>query len=163
MHSETFIRTHLYACYLSCIQFSNMKLSLVKTLLNILALDLVLGRLAEMQKKSHTEEFEGASALFRAMSSSPNEGYSYSWSVVSFPLDDSDQLGSGLNCTVLYLDHCTSWNKCRQTCLKTGATSYRWFHDGCCECVGEHCINYGVNESRCRLCPEPGLEDEEED
>ncbi|KAH8315790.1 hypothetical protein KR067_004200 [Drosophila pandora] len=143
-----------------------MKLSLVKTLLNLLALNLVLAGLAEMQKKSHTEEFEGASALFRAMSSSPNEGYSYSWSVVSFPLDDStstDEPGSGLNCTVLYLDHCTSWNKCRQTCLKTGATSYRWFHDGCCECVGEHCINYGINESRCRLCPEPGLEDEEED
>lgn len=30
----------------------------------------------------------------------------------------------------------------------------RWFHDGCCECVGSTCINYGVNESRCRHCPE---------
>jgi hypothetical protein len=34
-----------------------------------------------------------------------------------------------------------------------GATSYRWFHDGCCECIGDTCINYGVNESRCHNCP----------
>ncbi|KAH8380006.1 hypothetical protein KR009_008483 [Drosophila setifemur] len=125
----------------------------------------ILADLKEMQRKSHTEEFEGASALFRAMSSAPNDGYTYNWSVVSFSLDDlhsSDPSESGLNCTVLYLDQCTSWNKCRQTCLKTGATSYRWFHDGCCECVGEHCVNYGINESRCRLCPEPGVEEEEE-
>lgn len=30
----------------------------------------------------------------------------------------------------------------------------RWFHDGCCECVGSKCINYGINESRCSACPE---------
>lgn len=30
----------------------------------------------------------------------------------------------------------------------------RWFHDGCCECVGQTCINYGIKESRCRECPE---------
>lgn len=29
----------------------------------------------------------------------------------------------------------------------------RWFHDGCCECVGHTCINYGINESRCLECP----------
>lgn len=34
-----------------------------------------------------------------------------------------------------------------------GATSYRWFHDGCCECIGDTCINYGINESRCIHCP----------
>lgn len=35
---------------------------------------------------------------------------------------------------------------------------HRWFHDGCCECVGHTCINYGINESRCTECP--GDEDE---
>ena len=30
-----------------------------------------------------------------------------------------------------------------------GAASYRWFNDGCCECIGHHCINYGLNEARC--------------
>ena len=41
-----------------------------------------------------------------------------------------------------------------------GATSYRWFHDGCCECIGDTCINYGINESRCMHCP---LDKEEDD
>ncbi|XP_002025813.2 protein twisted gastrulation [Drosophila persimilis] len=59
-----------------------------------------------------------------------------------------------VNCTVIYLDQCVSWNKCRKSCQSTGASSTRWFHDGCCECVGSTCINYGVNESRCRNCPE---------
>ena len=36
---------------------------------------------------------------------------------------------------------------------------YRWFHDGCCECVGNTCINYGINESRCLECP--GKDDEQ--
>ena len=43
-----------------------------------------------------------------------------------------------------------------------GASSYRWFHDGCCECVGENCLNYGINESRCLQCPlKEGSENEE--
>ncbi|XP_052847506.1 protein twisted gastrulation [Drosophila gunungcola] len=136
-----------------------MKL-LVNIIISLSVFQLVFADMAEMRRKSHTEEFEGMSALFRAMSSSPNDGYTYNWSVVSFSNDG--QPDSGFNCTVLYLDQCTSWNRCRQTCLKTGATSYRWFHDGCCECVGEHCMNYGINESRCRLCPEPGFDDEED-
>lgn len=43
---------------------------------------------------------------------------------------------------------CMSYSKCKSMCQSMGATSFRWFHDGCCECVGEHCINYGINESR---------------
>ncbi|KAH8368835.1 hypothetical protein KR200_004391 [Drosophila serrata] len=129
---------------------------LVKILFTLSFLQIAFATLTELQKKSHTEEFEGVSALFRAMASSPNDGYTCHWSVVTSPVDDH------LNCTVLYLDQCTSWNRCRQTCLKAGATSYRWFHDGCCECVGENCVNNGINESRCRLCPEPGLEEEED-
>jgi hypothetical protein len=42
-----------------------------------------------------------------------------------------------------------------------GANSYRWFHDGCCECVGT-CYNYGINDSRCLSCPE-NKEDGDED
>lgn len=34
-----------------------------------------------------------------------------------------------------------------------GCCCFRWFHDGCCECVGHTCINYGINESRCLECP----------
>lgn len=44
-----------------------------------------------------------------------------------------------------------------------GASSYRWFHDGCCECVGSTCVNYGINESRCTLCSEGSKEDDLKD
>ncbi|CAH0390063.1 unnamed protein product [Bemisia tabaci] len=60
-----------------------------------------------------------------------------------------------LNCSVAYMSQCMSWNKCKASCQSMGAASYRWFHDGCCECVGEKCLNYGINESRCLQCPLP--------
>lgn len=62
-----------------------------------------------------------------------------------------------VNCTVAYMSQCMSWNKCKNGCMSMGASSYRWFHDGCCECVGFTCLNYGINESRCLDCP-PGKE-----
>lgn len=39
---------------------------------------------------------------------------------------------------------------------------FRWFHDGCCECVGATCINYGINDSRCLDCPLGGDMDDED-
>lgn len=59
-----------------------------------------------------------------------------------------------VNCTVAYMSQCMSWNKCKASCRSMGASSYRWFHDGCCECIGHTCINYGINESRCMECPD---------
>ncbi|XP_046387154.1 twisted gastrulation protein homolog 1-A-like [Ischnura elegans] len=58
-----------------------------------------------------------------------------------------------INCTVAFMSQCMSWNKCKTSCQSTGASSYRWFHDGCCQCVGHTCINYGLTESRCLDCP----------
>ncbi|KAG8175059.1 hypothetical protein JTE90_000807 [Oedothorax gibbosus] len=58
-----------------------------------------------------------------------------------------------INCTVAYMVQCMPWNKCKEACSSMGASSYRWFHDGCCECVGSNCVNYGINESRCMDCP----------
>ncbi|KAM8710755.1 hypothetical protein ACLKA7_017391 [Drosophila subpalustris] len=123
------------------------------------------GDISLMSKKSHVEDFEGVTALFEALTSTPNDGYTYDWQVFSIPTktDDGDkQHGVIRNCTVLYLDQCTSWNKCRRTCHKTGAASYRWFHDGCCECIGGFCSNYGINESRCSHCPEPACDEDED-
>ena len=57
-----------------------------------------------------------------------------------------------LNCTVTYLRQCMAENKCEKSCQSMGASSYRWFQDGCCECVGHNCINYGINDSRCLDC-----------
>ncbi|XP_017485352.1 PREDICTED: protein twisted gastrulation-like [Rhagoletis zephyria] len=66
-----------------------------------------------------------------------------------------------VNCTVIYLNECKTYHKCAQDCENMGANSYRWFHDGCCECVGANCINYGINESRCSACPEEDENGEE--
>ncbi|XP_061398557.1 protein twisted gastrulation-like [Musca vetustissima] len=129
-----------------------------------------------LSQKSHVEDFEGVPELFDVLVSSPTDELEYNWNIFTFEVDfentqsnrkkkkpSQQHQGSHVNCTVVYLDNCVSWNKCRQTCRSTGASSYRWFHDGCCECVGSTCINYGVNESRCRHCPEKGDEFDDDD
>jgi len=60
-------------------------------------------------------------------------------------------------CTVVYLKQCLAEKSCERSCLSTGAGSYRWFHDGCCECVGPACLGHGLAESRCEVC---GAEEE---
>ncbi|XP_044758840.1 twisted gastrulation protein homolog 1-A-like isoform X2 [Coccinella septempunctata] len=65
-----------------------------------------------------------------------------------------------LNCTVAFMSQCMSNAKCKSTCITMGASKYRWFHDACCECIGERCINYGINESRCKDCPMDNSQDE---
>ncbi|KAK9887898.1 hypothetical protein WA026_000201 [Henosepilachna vigintioctopunctata] len=67
-----------------------------------------------------------------------------------------------LNCTVAFMSQCMSNSKCKSTCITMGASSYRWFHDACCECIGQHCINYGINESRCKDCPVSNSADQED-
>lgn len=135
----------------------------------------------ELSKQSHVEELEGFPNLFNVLTS--EEDPEERWRIFTFPIDfDAALYGpnaeSGMkyimhssdndlkprfedssktitvNCTVAYMAQCMSWNKCKESCLTMGASSYRWFHDGCCECVGQTCINYGINDSRCRECPE---------
>lgn len=65
-----------------------------------------------------------------------------------------------VNCTVAYLTQCMAEPKCETSCQTMGALAYRWFTDGCCECVGHGCINYGINESRCEEC---SFQDEDDD
>uniref|UniRef100_T1J4Z8 Protein twisted gastrulation n=1 Tax=Strigamia maritima TaxID=126957 RepID=T1J4Z8_STRMM len=59
---------------------------------------------------------------------------------------------AAVNCTVAFMSQCMSWNKCKRSCESMGASSYRWFHDGCCECIGDTCLNYGINVSKCQKC-----------
>ena len=34
-----------------------------------------------------------------------------------------------------------------------GAAKYRWFHDeGCCQCIGKPCQDFGLNEAKCLKC-----------
>lgn len=64
------------------------------------------------------------------------------------------------NCTVAFMSECTSLRKCKQSCKSMGSAKYRWFHDqGCCQCIGDTCIDYGLNEAQCLACK--GEEDED--
>ncbi|XP_014203681.1 twisted gastrulation protein homolog 1-A [Copidosoma floridanum] len=134
-----------------------------------------------LSKKSHVEEFgEPIPGLFQALTAEPDPHER--WHTFTYPVDfnitlfspkpdkeikyrmmtenDETQLNHPLkpnvvtfNCSVAYISTCTSWGQCKKSCQSMGASSYRWFHDGCCECVGDTCINYGINESRCQKCP----------
>ncbi|CAH1108363.1 unnamed protein product [Psylliodes chrysocephalus] len=64
------------------------------------------------------------------------------------------------NCSIIWWDQCTSFQKCKDQCISLGATSTRMFHNGCCECIGDTCINYGRSKSACKHCPFTGQSDE---
>lgn len=59
-----------------------------------------------------------------------------------------------LKCTVAFINKHLSMAKCKHFCTSMGASAYRWFHDGCCECVGKNCVNYGIDEPQCDLSPD---------
>ncbi|KAF7273515.1 twisted gastrulation BMP signaling modulator crossveinless [Rhynchophorus ferrugineus] len=141
-----------------------------------------------LSKKSHVEDFqETIPQLFRALTEGPDS--LNRWNSTTFPIDidvthyankkemklliqqnnaEQDVLPNSniytVNCTVAFWAQCMSWSKCKTNCQSMGASSYRWFHDGCCECVGDKCINYGINESRCSACPlsDESIQDENE-
>ena len=62
------------------------------------------------------------------------------------------------NCTVAFLNNEMGDSKCEKSCDSMGSTSYRWFNNGCCECIGHNCVNYGVNEAKCGFLIEEHLE-----
>jgi len=141
----------------------------------------------ELSKKSSVEDLDGGTpTLFQALTD--QDDAQGRWSIVTFPVDidmtsflpsinipmktlesgeesinslETDLNKVTVNCSVAYMSQCMSWNKCKASCTSMGASSYRWFHDGCCECVGSQCINYGINQSRCSDCPLLDEEDEE--
>ncbi|KAE8633458.1 hypothetical protein XENTR_v10001887 [Xenopus tropicalis] len=56
------------------------------------------------------------------------------------------------SCTVLYFNPCMSMRRCHQSCESVGSPRYRWFHNGCCQCVGPDCHGYGSKEPLCLQC-----------
>eukprot|EP00493_Phyllostaurus_siculus_P010647 UN10793 len=111
----------------------------------------------ELSKKSHVEDIEENSpTLFSALTD--QDDTQGRWTVVTFPIDldlasfmppskapitggsTLEESKVTVNCSVAYMGQCMSWNKCKASCRSMGASSYRWFHDGCCECVGSQCI-----------------------
>ncbi|KAH8291623.1 hypothetical protein KR018_007411 [Drosophila ironensis] len=129
--------------------------------------------LPSLTPRSEIGDLEGLPELFDTLTSEEDD----QWFTIQFPMRPGfkQRLQGGLApasampesksvsvsvsggttvCTVIYVSSCIRANKCRLQCESMGASSYRWFHNGCCECVGEHCPRYGINESRCRACPE---------
>ncbi|KAH8408873.1 hypothetical protein KR009_002976, partial [Drosophila setifemur] len=124
--------------------------------------------LPSLTPRSEIGDIEGLPVMFDTLTAEDDDDQ---WSTIRFPMragfkqrvqgggsssgsvSVSGSVGS-TTCTVIYVNSCIRANKCRQQCESMGASSYRWFHDGCCECVGDNCLNYGINESRCRACPE---------
>uniref|UniRef100_F6WF92 Twisted gastrulation protein homolog 1-like n=1 Tax=Ciona intestinalis TaxID=7719 RepID=F6WF92_CIOIN len=96
--------------------------------------------------------------IMRFLSCQPLEGAedrpSY-WEGVGLVLRrnyDFDISDESLVCTVVYFDQCMALHDCRMSCSSTGALSYRWFHNGCCQCVGFNCLNYGSTQPQCTDC-----------
>ena len=142
-----------------------------------------------LTKTSHVEALsEPQPALFEILTEEPDP--LLRWTTHTFPLKasfittsgdavkDNINLGSGtkitikgdgldqeedveVNCTVSFMSDCMSTNKCKSSCASMGASSYRWFLNGCCECVGSTCLNYGLSESKCLECPLPHHREEE--
>ncbi|XP_037940178.1 protein twisted gastrulation isoform X2 [Teleopsis dalmanni] len=104
-----------------------------------------------ISRKSHVEDFDGVPELFNVLTSSDDD---YEWEIFTFQIDfdtllsraklerdvkyylRSNEKNEGemlkerddivtVNCTVIYYDQCTSWNKCKKSCQSTGASSYR--------------------------------------
>jgi hypothetical protein len=69
-----------------------------------------------------------------------------------------------LNCTVAYIPDCMSLSKCLDICRNIGASGFRFFPDGCCQCFGNTCKDNGVDKTQCAKCPsdeEPDFDEEE--
>lgn len=137
-----------------------------------------------LSKQSQIEEFPRAySDLFAVLTSSPDQ--ENRWKSFTYSLDISDRLlsrndvkyqiqsvesdvvmkkpnsTSSIDCTVAFWSECKSYEKCKEGCMTMGSSKMRWFHNGCCECISEYCIDYGINESKCSRCSdEPNEEDD---
>ncbi|GLH05200.1 Protein twisted gastrulation [Gryllus bimaculatus] len=138
---------------------------------------------SSLSKKSYVEDFpDPQTVLFSVLTAEPDT--LERWVTYNTAIDIDSPLNSkfnkhfkynhiyedrttkdvaAFNCTVAYITQCVSWNKCRMVCQSMGSSAYRWFHDGCCECIGHSCINYGINENRCPKCPLKEVDDEDVD
>nr|CAH7757736.1 unnamed protein product [Callosobruchus chinensis] len=97
------------------------------------------GGASALGRKSHVEDFnEGIPGLFSALTEVPDT--LKRWDVKTFPVDiEYSQYGpkKEIKIKMPFWSQCMSWTKCKSSCQSMGASSYRWFHDGCCECIGQ--------------------------
>ncbi|XP_017461713.1 PREDICTED: twisted gastrulation protein homolog 1-A-like, partial [Rhagoletis zephyria] len=128
---------------------------------------------ADITKLSNVEIFsEPDTEVFKLISLAPAKRQDWHSQTLSFKLhlDDliggetgsspslanqttADSLTPEFNCTVVYLAQCMAMNKCKQNCNSMGASAFRWFHNACCECIGEcDAAPFGDEEAKCEFC-----------
>ena len=60
------------------------------------------------------------------------------------------------HCPSIFFDNCMPMYKCSSSCVSLGSSVMRWFHNGCCHCVGDiSCNDLGSNNPRCHECNVP--------
>lgn len=114
--------------------------------------------------------------LWDALTDADDHQHLDRWQTYRFPADSKlrdlkkhkdngpDQDGvpeqtSTVNCTVAFLSQCMAEHKCEISCRTMGARAYRWFSDACCECIGDTCRDYGIDESMCEVCSSDDMDD----
>ena len=55
-------------------------------------------------------------------------------------------------CKVAFYNTCISKEDCISSCSSMGASKYRWFRNGCCQCIGSRCHDYGELSPLCKEC-----------
>lgn len=105
--------------------------------------------------ESHVKMFEATNDELFDLFVGEGLDYSGRWLVFTQPTSITNSSVT-TNCSMAFLSSCVDMYKCESSCLAMGANAYRWFHIGCCECVGKYCPNFGLNAIRCRNCPFEG-------
>lgn len=87
------------------------------------------------------------------------KGWTYSgmtateyWEHIQQELHGTISFTKPMLCTVSYFDKCVPLEECHMSCDSMGAASFRWFHNGCCECIGPSCLNAGNAYPKCKAC-----------
>uniref|UniRef100_A0A1B0FNQ1 Protein twisted gastrulation n=1 Tax=Glossina morsitans morsitans TaxID=37546 RepID=A0A1B0FNQ1_GLOMM len=112
-----------------------------------------LGDESPLAFNSQTGYLDGIPTLFNSYAAEKND---VDWTALNIPVN----AGNHSDCVIIFLNNCYGHRKCMDYCSNLGADSYRWFLDGCCECVGVNCFNYGLSENHCSDCPtEDDIED----
>ncbi|KAM8960606.1 twisted gastrulation protein homolog 1-A-like [Pelodytes ibericus] len=125
-------------------------------------------------RRSSLEELRlSVPSLFRALSGIQEGDSNVGWIAHSLPVSEELRQKSHMDhillgdhtvaaspplvnmsgvCTVLYFNPCMSMRRCHQSCESVGSPRYRWFHNGCCQCVGPDCYGHGSKETLCQQC-----------
>ncbi|XP_060111383.1 twisted gastrulation protein homolog 1-B-like [Heteronotia binoei] len=118
-------------------------------------------------------------SLFRALMAISDNDPPVGWSILTLPVDEElrqnhvetshlllgphtslappDTKGPNTTappCQAIFFNECLSMSRCHAAGQSVGAWRYRWFHNGCCQCLGPDCRGYGGAQAQCSNCRE---------